>query len=491
MADRPLVLVSVGTDCHQFDRLVAWADSWAEAHPRIRVLVQHGSSRPPETAEAAAYLDRDQLQQAMERAALIVCHGGPATITEARRSGHLPIVVPRDPAQGEHVDDHQLRFAARLDTGGLIRACATRQQLAETLDKAIAQPIDFRLDREEEAPASAALRAGALIDLLARPSSTESTESTEAGPAAGEAVWDWPEVAVVVPTRDRPDLLRRTLRSIAAQDYPGRIRTLVVYDRSEPDRSLADGEEDRPLQVLQNSQTPGLAGARNTGVMAAGTAYVAFCDDDDIWLPHKLRTQMEVMRDHPGTGLVCCGIRVSYEGAEVERVLSATHVHFADLLRSRLTELHPSTFLFRREFLVDGCGLVSEQIPGSYAEDYELLLRVARDGTVRNIPDAAVRVLWHRRSHFAERWGTISLALRWLLAQYPEFRLVKAGYARVAGQVAFAEAAAGRRLTGLRWAAATLRSRPTEPRAYLATAVAAGLPPGAVLRTLHRYGKGI
>jgi UDP-N-acetylglucosamine transferase subunit ALG13 len=486
---RPLVLVTVGTDHHPFTRLVDWADAYAAANPDVRMLVQHGTSAGPIVAEGAAYLDGDRLRAAMRAAAVVVTHGGPATISEARRAGHLPVTVARDPELGEHVDDHQIRFVARLDDAAMVRSCATAQQLGATLDKALAQPDEFRIDLATgDGPAEVARRVGDLIDLLTPVAPRDRPIPEPARLPFGGA---WPEVTVVVPTRDRPELLRRTLRSIAAQDYAGTITTLVVYDHDDPDPSLAHDEGDRPVQVLANTLSPGLAGARNTGILAAGTELVAFCDDDDIWLPGKLRAQVELMRAEPATEMVCCGIRVVYDRSEAERVLDRTTITFADLLRSRLTELHPSTFLIRRAALVDGCGAVSEEIPGGYGEDYELLLRMARRAPIRNIPEAEVRVLWHRRSFFSARWQTISAALRWLLAEYPEFRLSRRGYARVAGQIAFAEAAAGRRGAALEWTLATLRSRPAEGRAYLAVAVACGLPSALVLQALHRRGKGI
>src|SRR5947209_17887719 len=90
----------------------------------------------------------------------------------------------------------------------------------------------------------------------------------------------WPSVGVVIPTRDRPQLLRKAIEGVLAQDYPGPLRTVVVYDQSAAEYELArDGE--RPLTVLANWRTPGLAGARNSGIMALDTDLVAFRDDDD------------------------------------------------------------------------------------------------------------------------------------------------------------------------------------------------------------------
>lgn len=487
-AERPLVLVAVGTDHHAFTRLIDWADGYALDRPEVQVLVQHGASAAPSAAEGTAYFESGGLGAAMGRAAAVVTHGGPATIAEAREAGHLPVAVARDPELHEHVDDHQLCFVSRLDEAGLVRSCSSYQQFRTTLDKALAQPRDFRLPAPSGAgTAIAAHRAGRLIDLLI---GTREARPDHPLPRASEDA-HWPEITAVVPTRDRPDLLRRTLEHIRAQDYPGTVRTLVVFDGTGPDRSLERDDGGRPVRVLANTAAPGLAGARNTGILAAETELVAFCDDDDLWLPGKLRAQAAVLCAEPATELVCCGIRVAYDGAASDRVLQRSTVDFADLLRSRLTELHPSTFLLRRSALLDGCGSVDEEIPGGYGEDYELLLRLARRAPIRNVGEPLVRVLWHRRSYFGGRWQTIATALRWLLTAYPEFRLVPRGYARVAGQIAFAEAAAGRRGAALEWCTAALRARWTEPRAYLAAAVACGLPAAAVLRALHKRGRGI
>ncbi|MEH0972135.1 glycosyltransferase family 2 protein [Micromonospora sp. CPCC 205546] len=302
-----------------------------------------------------------------------------------------------------------------------------------------------------------------------------------------------PSVSAVVPTRDRPELLRVAVRAILDQDHPGPIEVVVVYDQSEPDASLAElSRPDRLVRVIRNGRAPGLAGARNCGVLAATGELVAFCDDDDEWLPGKLRAQVEALAAHPAAEFVSCGIRVSYDGHTVDRVLPKDSVSLADLLRDRMTELHPSTFLIRAAALRDGFGLVDEEIPGSYAEDYEFLLRAARSAPLVNLRTPYVLVRWHKRSYFAQRWDTISEALQWLLERYPEFGTQPAGEARVTGQIAFARAASGDRRGALRWARQTIRRNPREPRAYLALAVAGRMVRAdAVLRTLHKRGRGI
>jgi glycosyltransferase involved in cell wall biosynthesis len=298
-------------------------------------------------------------------------------------------------------------------------------------------------------------------------------------------------VTAVIPTRDRPELLRRAIDAVLAQDHPGPVEVVVVYDRSEPDESLARTDGNRTVRVIRNDRSPGLAGARNTGIMAATGDLIGFCDDDDEWLPGTLATQIAAL-EASGADFACCGIRVRYEESEFDRILSLDSVTLPALLRDRMTELHPSTFLIRATALRDSIGLVDEEIPGSYAEDYEFLLRAARHAPLVNVREAGTLVRWHRSSYFSQRWQMISEALRWLLDRYPEFETEPAGLARVAGQIAFAEAAQGNSRKAAHWARRTLAGNRREPRAYLAMAVASRLVrPDTVVRTLHKRGRGI
>ncbi|QIG44387.1 glycosyl transferase family 28 [Nocardioides anomalus] len=134
MNGAPLVVALVGTDHHPFDRLVSWMDDAARRRPNVRFVVQHGTTRAPSVAEGRAFLGHDDLQDLLRRADVVVCHGGPGTITDAREAGHRPLCVPRDPAFGEHVDGHQLRFARTVGDAGVVKVVAQAAELATELD---------------------------------------------------------------------------------------------------------------------------------------------------------------------------------------------------------------------------------------------------------------------------------------------------------------------------------------------------------------------
>jgi glycosyltransferase involved in cell wall biosynthesis len=306
-----------------------------------------------------------------------------------------------------------------------------------------------------------------------------------------------PTVSVVIATRDRPVLLRNAVASVLAQRYPGDVEVIAVFDQSEPEDELARDEVGehggaRRVRVLRNGRTPGLAGARNTGITAATTDLVAFCDDDDLWLPGKLDAQVARLAEEPELEALTAGVLVEARGKVSTRVLDRTHITHAELLRSRVSEAHPSTYVFRREALVDGIGLVDEVLPGSYAEDYDLLLRAARRHPVGAVPLPLAKVFWHRSSFFAERWRTIIDALDHLVAAHPELATEPAGLARIEGQQAFAHASMGDRRGAWQTARRALGHNRKEPRAYLALAVASGVVRSEwVLRALQAGGRGI
>ncbi len=299
----------------------------------------------------------------------------------------------------------------------------------------------------------------------------------------------WPSVGVVVPTHDRPDALRAALAAIAAQDYQGSVQVVVVYDRAEPDPSLADGDR---LKVIGNNRTPGLAGARNSGILALGTDLVAFCDDDDEWRPAKLTRQVTALLASPGAEFASCGITVQSGGRSSDRTAGQTAVSYQDLLRSRMVMVHSSTYLARRSALLDGIGLLDESIPASQNEDWDLALRAASRRPIVNVDQPLVLVTWSSGSYYAQQWESKVAGLRWMLDHHPDLTADGPGAARIYAQIAFGYACLGQRRESCRWAARALRLNWHERRLPFVLAVASGLVSGdRVLRTLHARGHGI
>ncbi|GAA3334771.1 glycosyltransferase family 2 protein [Amorphoplanes nipponensis] len=101
-----------------------------------------------------------------------------------------------------------------------------------------------------------------------------------------------PEVSVVIPTRARPELVTRAVRSALAQTV-GAIEVIVVIDGPDEPTSRALARiADARLRVVVVPAPGGAPNARNVGVRAARAPWTALLDDDDEWLPGKLAAQL-------------------------------------------------------------------------------------------------------------------------------------------------------------------------------------------------------
>ncbi len=115
-----------------------------------------------------------------------------------------------------------------------------------------------------------------------------------------------PRLSVVLPTRNRKADLLRAARSILSQTF--RDLELIVVDEGStddtPDTLVRLCKEDPRVRFVRNDVAVGLPGARNCGIDAADGDLVAFCDDDDAWLPDAAHYLVEVFDRDPEVGAV-------------------------------------------------------------------------------------------------------------------------------------------------------------------------------------------
>ncbi len=306
-------------------------------------------------------------------------------------------------------------------------------------------------------------------------------QSPGVAPRSAVAAAEWPSVGVVIATRARPNLVRRALTSVLAQDYLGPMRVVVVVDHTEPDWSLSRSGT-RPVLVLENWRTPGLAGARNTGVLAAGDCdWVAICDDDDTWAPGKLTAQVGAVLAEPVRPFGTCAAEVEYDGRRTARLVGTGPVTLDAVSRGLARGLTPSGFIARHDVLVrsparGGIGLLAEDGPPDGA-DWDLLMRAARCAPIAHVDEPYVRVLW--RPPAADAAGALKV-LRWMADRHPELQTPGRPAARHLAEIACWEAVSGRRSRGLAYAQAALRCGP-EPTTLLALAAVLGLVRGRPL----------
>lgn len=103
------------------------------------------------------------------------------------------------------------------------------------------------------------------------------------------------DVTVVMPAMNRAHLIGRALASVAAQTVAPR-RVVVVDDAS--DDGTAEAARAAGAEVHVMPARSGSGPARNAGIAAATTEWIAFLDSDDEWLPHHLETVLGHARGH-------------------------------------------------------------------------------------------------------------------------------------------------------------------------------------------------
>ena len=109
-----------------------------------------------------------------------------------------------------------------------------------------------------------------------------------------------PAVTIVLPTFNRPRLLRRALASIAAQTFSD-FEVIVIDDAGVDPTSVVESFADEiDLKLIRHPHNQGVTIAQNTGIAAARGTFIAFLGDDDLYHPAHLATLHEAASRRPG-----------------------------------------------------------------------------------------------------------------------------------------------------------------------------------------------
>lgn len=185
-------------------------------------------------------------------------------------------------------------------------------------------------------------------------------------------------VSVIIPTYKRTEYLRLTLESILNQTYSN-FEIIVIDDGTPNDDNELLCKNFEKVKYIKISNSGGPAKPRNIGIKEARGKYLAFVDDDDIWLPTKLQKQIEVLEQNPNFGVAhgCCEI-IDKDGNLMGKIigrpgsLDVKHGDVSLKMVGNWTLMMPTTFA-RRE-VVERVGFFNEKIPPAL-EDVEFWSR--------------------------------------------------------------------------------------------------------------------
>jgi hypothetical protein len=214
-------------------------------------------------------------------------------------------------------------------------------------------------------------------------------------------------VAVVVTTFNDAAFLQDALNSIARQTHAA-AEIIVVDDGSDesPDAIVAAF----PGVRLIRKENGGLSSARNAGLRASRSAYIAFLDADDRFAPTALAAGLDCFRAQPQAVMVYGGHRRidaagKAIGAPLFRALGTDP--YADMLAGNIVGMH-ATVLYRRDALLNAGGFDERLMR---CEDYDLYLRLARTNAIASHPAIVAEYRWHGRNMSRDTRGMLEAVL--------------------------------------------------------------------------------
>jgi len=182
------------------------------------------------------------------------------------------------------------------------------------------------------------------------------------------------DVSVVIATRNRATLVKQAIDSVLAQSEP--VREIIIVDDGSTDdtRSVLAGYGARIRSIHANHG--GASAARNNGIREANGEWIAFLDDDDVWLPAKIERQMAAARQTPAAGIVYCSDYAVDDSLEVLYERAARPENRGDVFDRLIVRnfIFTSCVIARRDAIQEA-GYMDVAL--QFAEDWDLWLKIA------------------------------------------------------------------------------------------------------------------
>lgn len=208
-------------------------------------------------------------------------------------------------------------------------------------------------------------------------------------------------VSIIVPTYNRCGFLLETINAIFSQGYKN-FELIVVSDGSTDNTKEEMAKISDPrltfIELEKNYGYP--AAARNRGLSIAKGEYIAFCDDDDLWVEGKLEKQMKLMEQ----GVDFVFTNTTFVGKEVSDG-SSMKSKLVNLIYNKMPAWVSYSALHIASWIPNSSVLVSKQLLGDRrfsedkryraSEDYELWLNILKGAKVAYLPEALLKYRLH------------------------------------------------------------------------------------------------
>jgi glycosyltransferase involved in cell wall biosynthesis len=229
-----------------------------------------------------------------------------------------------------------------------------------------------------------------------------------------------PTISILMPVYNGEKFLASAIDSTLAQTYPA-IQLILVNDCATDNSAdiIARYLPDPRITYLQNQRNAGVATSRNLALQHASGSYIAFHDQDDLWLPNKLELQMAALQQHPEIGLLHTRYaRIDSAGQLFPEYRTLAQDAFGNPAAATVVgdvfeeifisnDIQPLTSIIPKAVL-DAVGWFNPDLPG--VDDYELWLRIARRYPIAHLQ--TITGYWRQHAAQQSKQGYTMLLIR-------------------------------------------------------------------------------
>ena len=210
-----------------------------------------------------------------------------------------------------------------------------------------------------------------------------------------------PVISVVIPVYNGERYLADAIQSVLDQTY--RNFEVIVVDDGSTDGSADVAQRFGEAIRYVHQANGGVCKARNAGIAAARGAYIAFLDQDDLWLHDKLAAQVAYLDSHPEAGAVYCQCQV------MGKAKLCSNLYYSDPVKDDVVGIMRGPYLlmtsamFRGEVL-SKIGGFDEALIGAGYEDGDLTIRVSEVTHIAYLPEILAMYRVHSSNAMNNEW---------------------------------------------------------------------------------------
>jgi len=214
------------------------------------------------------------------------------------------------------------------------------------------------------------------------------------------------KISVVIPTYNREKELLQSIKTVINQTYKGIIEIVIIDDSKESSENKIENnfskilkKGKRKIKYIHKAKKEGSPLARNIGIEESEGKYIAFLDDDDLWLPEKLEKQAKILDQNEKVGLVVCNSLDKRFGKE--RVSKPLMIASHELILKSFNLSSSSSYLVRKSTLEKVGGF---DISLASAQEYDLAIRISKIKDVKCV-DEVLMIQNATEGQISENWN--------------------------------------------------------------------------------------